>query len=152
MTTYGVLRLFHGDWRWIILALEAAILARSIRGGAWKPLDERLWIAFVAAVDLQLLLGVILYFVSPFFAALHASAKAAMHQPTTRFFAVEHETAMLLGVVVAHIGRAKLRRATDDARKHRIALTTAIVFALVVAWATPWPGRAVGRPLFRTNV
>jgi hypothetical protein len=118
----------------------------------FSPSDERASKWLVAAVDIQVLLGLVLYFgLSPFFAALRQSFAASMAEATTRFFAIEHETAMALAFVAAHVGRVRVRRATEPARKHRALLVSAIIFLVLVAVSIPWPWRAVGRPLLRLS-
>jgi hypothetical protein len=154
MSGYELVRLVHGYWRWMVLASGLVVLARAIAGlrgtARWTPVDERAAKIFVAAVDVQVLLGLVLYFgLSPFFQAVHQSFHASMKDPITRFFGIEHETAMVIAFVAAHVGRVRARRAIDPRRKQRATLVSLIVFFVVVAWAIPWPWRAVGRPLFR---
>jgi hypothetical protein len=152
---YTVLRLVHSHWRWLVVALALAVVARALGGvrgrRPWSRSDERCSVAFIAAVDVQLVLGLVLYFgFSPFFTALHQSPHAALHDQVTRFFGIEHQTAMLIAVIIAHVGRIRSRRlASDDPRRHRVMLVTLALFCALVLWAIPWPWRAVGRPLLR---
>jgi hypothetical protein len=155
MSGYGVLRLAHGDWRWVVLGCALWALVRAADGVArrrsWRPGDERAALAFVAALDVQLLLGLVLYFgFSPFASAMRHAFAATMKDAGTRFFAVEHETAMLLAVAAAHVGRVRARRA-DPTRRHRLMLLTLLVFFAIVAWAIPWPWRRFGRPWLRLS-
>jgi uncharacterized membrane protein (UPF0182 family) len=157
MTGYTILRLVHAWWRWAVLAAAVVVLVRAIAGlrgkGEWSKSDERASLLFVSAVDVQILLGLVLYFgFSPYFTAVHASFHAAMKDAATRFFAVEHETAMVLAAVAAHVGRVRARRAKDARRKHRAMLTAVIIFLVLVLAAVPWPWRSFGRPLFRTSL
>jgi NADH:ubiquinone oxidoreductase subunit 6 (subunit J) len=151
---YTILRLVHGWWRWIVLAGAIAVLVRAVIGmqkGTWSKADNRASLIFVSAVDVQFLLGVILYFgFSPFWTATRQSFHAAMHDAVTRFFSIEHGVAALIAVVVVHVGRVRARRASDARKKHRQLLTTTLIFLVLVAWVIPWPWRAMGRPLFRT--
>lgn len=125
MTGYALVRAAHSDWRWLVLATLILVL---VRRGPWTAFDERVSKAFVAAVDIQVALGLVLYFAfSPFFTAAHSAFRAAMHDPITRFFSVEHETAMLIAFTIAHVGRVRIRRAEPE-RKRRIALITALLF------------------------
>jgi len=150
---YTVLRLVHSHWRWAVLLLWLVLFVRSLRGvrqrRPWETADDRIATAFLGAVDLQLLLGLVLFFfLSPYFLALRQSPGAVMKDSVTRFFAIEHQTSMILAVAAAHIGRVRAKRA-DPARRHRIMLITAIVFFVFVFIAIPWPGRVMARPLFR---
>lgn len=102
------------------------------------------------ALDVQMLLGLILYFgLSPTTAAIRADFGAAMQNPVARFWALEHLTTMLLAVVVAHVGRVLARRAAT-VQGRRMWMTTGFGLAtLLMIAATPWPGMRVERPLFR---
>ena len=121
---------------------DHAVARRSERAAL-----RRLW--FTIALDVQILIGLYLYFVlSPFTTAAFNDFGAAMRTPPLRFWAVEHAFGMLLCAVVAHVGRMRLRKA-EPARRHMIA---AIFFgiALVVLLASiPWPGTPNGRPWIR---
>jgi hypothetical protein len=56
---------------------------------------------------------------------------------------------MLVAVTLVNIGRAKIRKATDAARKHKLAaIFFGIALAIMLA-SIPWPGLTSGRPLFR---
>jgi hypothetical protein len=154
---YGWLRLVHGYWRWMVCFSALVVLVRALSGAArgrpWSAGDERAAVLFVAAVDLQVLLGLTLYFgFSPYWSATHTAFAATMKNQGARFFGVEHETAMLLAFITAHVGRALAKRAPSDTRKQRIMRTTLLVFFAIIAWAIPWPWRSFGRPLLRTTL
>jgi hypothetical protein len=156
MTGYWIFRLVHGYWRWAVLVAGATAVVRSVRAlrveGAWTASDERTSRWFVAAVDVQVLLGLILYFgLSPFWPAMRDSFHYALKDRTARFFGIEHETAMLFAFIAAHVGRVRVKRADGGRAKHRAQLLFTAIFFAFVLWAIPWPWRFVGRPLFRVS-
>ena len=106
--------------------------------------------AFVSALDLQLLLGLLLYLViSPSMAEIRANFGAAMKDPVARFWAVEHITSMLVAVVLVHVGRVLGRKAaTPDSRRMKLFICFGIATVLMLL-AIPWPGMRAGRPLLR---
>jgi hypothetical protein len=74
---------------------------------------------------------------------------ATMRNAPLRFFAVEHPFGMLIGLALAHVGNAKIKKATEGAGKHKLA---AIFFGLAlvaILLSIPWPGTPGGRPLLR---
>ena len=152
---YWILRLVHGYWRWMVLVGAVVALARAAlgRGSAWTARDECVSRLFVAFVDVQVSLGLILYFgFSPFWPTVRDSFHDAIKDPSARFFGMEHGTAMLLALAAAHVGRLRVRRAIDGPAKHRALLASVLVFFTLVLWAIPWPWRAIGRPLFRVSL
>ena len=137
----------HSLVRWI--ALVAAVAAtlvvardhgdRQRGGGVWGAV-------LTGALDLQLLVGIGLLLSLNVF----ANMAETMRDPVARFFAVEHETLMVLAVVISHVGRVLSRKAASPAAARRTALICfALVLVLLIA-GTPWPFRElVGRPWVR---
>jgi hypothetical protein len=133
VSAYALLRLVHGYWRWAVVASALVVFVRAVAGAhtrrAWTHDDDRAVRLFMSALDLQVLIGFILYFAfSPFWPAMYESFRESMRSPVARFFGIEHETAMLLAMTAAHIGRARARRAADDVGKHHAMRAAMIVF------------------------
>ena len=104
----------------------------------------------MTALDLQMLLGLLLYLVvSPNMRPILLNLGAAMKDPALRFWAVEHTATMFAAIVLAHAGRVLARKAaTPDAKRTRLIVCFGIA-AMLIMLGMPWPGRAGGRPLFR---
>lgn len=141
--------ILHSLVRWAIVIVGIVALVRAVmgaRGGRpWTQLDDRLGLIFTSAMDLNLLLGLLLYFLfSPLTKSALQDMGAAMGNSGLRFFAVEHALLMIIAVIVAHIGRSRAKKAAADAGKFK---QTAIFFgiALVLVFlAIPWPFLATG--------
>jgi hypothetical protein len=150
---YDIALSLHSWLRWAVLLLGLLAIARAVAGrssGRWTAADNRVGAAFAGALDLQMLVGLILYFaLSPITRETMRDMGAAMANSSLRFWAVEHPFGMLAGLVLAHIGRARIRKTTDAARKHRIALIFFTLALLIILATIPWPGRPYGRALFR---
>ncbi len=155
MNAYLSVLYVHSWLRWAVLAVAVVMLARTAAGWllsrTWQRGDERLQVAFVVLMDLQLLLGLGLYLaLSPITRAFLASPAESMRVSAVRFFGVEHVALMLIAVGVAHAGRVVARQApTARSRYARACVATALVLAVVLL-AIPWPALRYGRPLFRT--
>ncbi len=151
---YAALLFAHSWVRWIVLATVVASTIRAVSG--WRerrPFDRRdgqTLRVFVGAIDLQLAIGMLLYFAaSPLAAITRASPGAALHDPLLRFFGVIHPLLAVATFIAAHATAVATRRAGDD----RVALRRFAVGALValglLALLVPWPGLMHGRPLVR---
>ena len=143
---YQIALIVHSWLRWGvilagILALRSLLTAKD--GDRWGLL-------FMMALDVQMLVGLTLYLaLSPNMAAILANFGTSMGDPVARFWAVEHGGSMMLAVVFVHVGRVLARRApTPPEARLRQLICFGIAFVLILA-ATPWPGMANGRPLFR---
>jgi hypothetical protein len=148
---YSVILLLHSWLRWLALgAGVAATVGAFGSGGEALRRAERWGLIFMIALDVQLLLGLLLYgALSPFTSQAMQDFGGAMRDPMLRFWAVEHFTMMLGAAIVVHIGRV-LARSTPDAGKKRKRLLIGFAVAMLLVLAgIPWPWMAVGRPLFR---
>jgi len=143
----------HSWLRWAALvagvgATMAAFSDRAQTTGLGRA--DRWGLALMAALDLQMLLGLLLYLVlSPMMEAIRQNFAGAMQGRVARFWAVEHISMMLLAVILVHVGRVLARKAaTPDAKRTRLLVCFGIA-TLAMITATPWPGMAMARPLFR---
>jgi hypothetical protein len=150
---YNAVLLMHSWLRWLVLLAGLVAVFRGIGGWSgtrmWTRVDERAGFWFIMSLDVQLLLGLLLYFaLSPFTAAALDDFGAAMKNSGLRFWAVEHLFGMLIGLTLAHIGRARVRKAAAS-RKHRVAAIFFGLALLAIVASIPWPGMPNGRELFR---
>jgi len=141
----------HNILRWLVvlgalLAFGGALLGLA-RKSSWGGGDDRAGLFFTSMMDLQLLVGLLLYFlVSPIVFTASQDFGASMGQSALRFFAVEHLALMLVAVVTAHIGRAASKKALESRlRFKRAAIWYGITIVLVLV-SIPWPF-TMGRPL-----
>jgi hypothetical protein len=149
---YPFLLAVHSLLRWAVLAAGGAAIVRALTGGrgAWTPADDRAGLWFVLAMDLQFVLGLLLYVgVSPITRAAFADFGGAMANSMLRFWAVEHLAGMLIAIALVHIGRVRIRKATDAARRRRLTLIFFGLALVAILASIPWPGTPAGRPLFR---
>lgn len=146
---YSQLLSAHNIVRWIVIATGAVAVVLAMTGwSGTKPMvpKVRRWGAlFVAAIDLQIVLGLILYLVvSPITSAAFQNMAVAMKDHEMRFFTVEHTTYMLIAIIAAHVGSALSRKGRTDARKYRGAVIGYSISLLVILAGIPW-----WRPLLR---
>jgi hypothetical protein len=150
---YTAVLIVHSWLRWGAIAagltaIYTALTTRAVVGGEGQA--DRWGLAFMITLDLQMLLGLLLYLVlSPNTTAMFADFGAAMRDPAARFWAVEHVGTMLVAVVLVHVGRVLARKATRAESKRTRMLICFIAAMVAILLATPWPGLANGRPLFR---
>lgn len=140
---YGLVLTIHSLLRWAVLAAGLAAVAR----GGVRDSSSGKW--FVILLDIQMLLGLLLYFVlSPFTKAALGDFGGAMGNPQLRFFAVEHAFGMIIGLVLAHVGSVKIRKASPE-RRGKLAMIFYGLALVAILVSIPWPGMPAGRPLFR---
>lgn len=151
---YDVVLSLHNILRWVVIIVAVLALIRMYFGGwagrkAFSRADDRASLLFVLMLDIQLLLGIILYvFLSPTTMAL-LDGSSGMSAPLTRYFGAEHAALMLVAVIVAHVGRAQAKKAPDArARFRRTAIWFTVALVLLLA-GIPWPFMPIARPWLR---
>ena len=133
----------HSLLRYFILIALVVVIVKAVIGlmqnqpyGKW---DNKFSLYLFIFTHMQLLAGLILYFVSPFV----KFGSTTMSDKVTRYWTVEHIFAMLIAVVLITLARTTSKRMSNDAAKHkRMAIFNFV--ALVVIVAMIWLS---GRPL-----
>ncbi|MDI1451191.1 cytochrome c [Polyangium sp. 6x1] len=153
---YPIVLTLHSWLRWIVLALGLATTISSARArkqsSPYERLHDRLGLLFVAALDLQVTLGLVMYlWLSPMTHLAFQDPAGAMRSSPLRFFLVEHAFSMLLALTCAHVGRVRARRSTSDADKHKRAAWGAGLAAACILIGIPWPFLPYARPLARLS-
>jgi hypothetical protein len=149
--SYGLVLGLHSTLRWVVIAtgVAAAAVAWAARLGtrSWTDTTLAMGRTFAVTMDLQLVVGLILYLaLSPTVASGLSNISGAMGDAQHRFWMLEHPAAMVAALVLAHVGVAKARRArpSDGPGPAAWYFTIAIVLVLAVL---PWPSLDYGRPL-----
>lgn len=140
---YPVVLGAHNLLRWAVIGagLWAVLLAWRgwVRGAPWTSREAMASRIFVGLLDLQLLVGVLLYAVfSPLTRAAFRDMGAAMRDAPVRYFLVEHVVMMLAAIVAGHVGVALVKRAQADVTKYqRAAIWLGVALAAVIGFV-PW--------------
>lgn len=151
---YPFVLTIHNILRWLIILSAVLVLVRAYSGWfgkkRWIPSDNRAGAIFTMLLDIQFLVGLILYFfLSPTTMGALNDFGAAMKATLVRYFAVEHVLMMLAALLIAHVGRTLSKKASTDTAKHRAAAIWFTIAVLLILAAIPWPFLAAGRPWFR---
>ena len=149
---YEIITTIHSVLRWFIIAAFLFALYRTFSGwrrsGTWQKQDKNAGTFLVIFMDLQLVLGLILFFfLSPLTEIAFQDMGSAMSNTVVRFYTVEHFLLMLIAIVLIHVGLYKSRRAEPDRKRHRLAFIYYLIAFILVLVAIPWPFLAYGRPL-----
>ena len=148
-----ILIALHNLLRWAVLFFGVWTVLNAATGYFSKrefvKKDNLSNLFFMISCDIQLLLGLLLYFGNNWFDMLKSNGSEVMKNAATRFFAMEHAVMMLLAWVLVHIGRTTVKRAESSELKHKKMLIYFGVALLLILAAIPWPFRSeIGRSLF----
>lgn len=145
----------HNLLRWIVLILAIISIVKSFSGmsskKAFTAADKKIPLFFMISMDIQLLLGMLLYFTGAwgFKNIQNLGMGEVMKDSQSRFFAVEHLLGMLVAIIFAHIAYAIAKKQMDDTAKFKKIFTFTLLSLVVMLATIPWPFReAIARPLF----
>ncbi len=133
----------HSWLRWVLLLIAVLAIVSSL--GGWlskKPFNathKRLGLFLTITADVQLLIGLVLYFfTSAIIKAAFQDFGAAMKTPEIRFYAVEHILVMIIGIVLFHIGKSKAKKADSDIKKHKLSVMYYGIGLVLILSRIPW--------------
>jgi hypothetical protein len=152
---YSAVLVLHSWIRWVALVAGVGATLAALRGktDGERSLADRWGLVMMMTLDLQLLLGLVLYLaLSPNMQEILNHFGASMKDPALRFWAVEHITAMMGAVILGHVGRVLARKAKTAAAKRTRLLVCAGLATVLILVGMPWPGRPGGRDLFRLSL
>lgn len=136
----------HSGLRWVVLGLLLAAVAISIskwqgRSG-YTDGNRKLYLFTLIGVHTQLLIGLVLYFISP------KVNFSLMSDKLYRFYTVEHLVGMLIAIALITIGYSRSKRATDATTKQRLVGIFYGLGLLLILASIPWPFRNLGAGLY----
>lgn len=143
----------HNLLRWVVVLAGIWAVLNATSGffskRAFSKSDNVSSLLFMISCDIQLLLGLILYFSNGWFTKFSSHTKEMMSVHSERFFGLEHALMMIIAWVLVHVGRTSVKKAEADAQKHkRMLIYFGLAFLLIMA-SIPWPFRSeIARPLF----
>ena len=143
---YSTTFFIHSWWAYLVLLILIIASINSLIGFFSKKeygaTDFRISLFTLIVSHIQLLIGIILYFVSPYFNAFSEGGMGeVMKDSTLRLYLVEHPLIMILAVVLVTVGYSKHKKKLTSRPKFKmlaIFYTLALVFVLSrIPW-TAW--------------
>ena len=135
---YNFIQKFHSGWAYLaILVLVIAVVNSFIGKSSQKEFtakDRKIALFALIGTHIQLLVGLVLYFLSP----LGLAVFGQMKNEAFRLTSLEHPLVNIIAIVLITIGWSKHKKKTEDAAKFK----TFVIFygiALVLILARiPW--------------
>ena len=136
----------HSGLRWLVLLF--LLLAIATAWSNWSKKNDypagKMPLLGLIFTHIQLLLGLVLYFMSP---KVQFTA-GVMKETMLRFYTVEHLVGMLIAVVLITMGYSKAKKAAPAAAGHRKILVFYGIGLLLILLSIPWPFRGLGAGWF----
>lgn len=139
----------HNIIRWAVLLFGILTVLNAFTGIIRKRIftesDNKSNLLFMISCDIQLLLGLILFFMNSY-----PGRMSNLKDVSVRFFVMEHALMMIIAWILVHVGRVAVKKADADAAKHKRMLIFFGLALLIILISIPWPFRQPGiaRELF----
>jgi len=141
MTFYGIMQHLHSVTRWLVLIFLILAIISAFQGWMGKKAytegDRKKALFALIFTHVQFVLGLILYFISPY--VKHESG--VMKDTLLRFYTVEHFVMMILAVILITIGYSVSKRKTEALSKFKTTAIYYLIALLIILAAIPWPFR-----------
>lgn len=139
---YLTLLTIHSWLRWVLLAVLLFALVRSLMGWLSKTpytkIDNLAGVLSIAFAHTQLVLGLVLYFVSDSgYPAIAKFGMGVMKDSNLRKWSVEHITMMIVAIVLVQVGRSLSKKQATDEGKHKRMATFLIIALALIALGIP---------------
>jgi hypothetical protein len=138
MDFYPFLQKFHSGWAYLALLLLLIAVLNSLIGHFSKKeftaKDRKIAIFGLIGTHTQLLVGLILYFVSP----LGFSALGEMKDKAIRLTSLEHPLINLIAIALITIGWVKHKKATTSESKFKTFSIYYTLGLLLILSRIPW--------------
>ncbi|MEK6614891.1 MAG: cytochrome B [Bacteroidota bacterium] len=139
----------HSLLRYILLILILISIAKSFSGWVGKKhylqSDKKFALFTLIAAHLQLVIGLVVYFMSIEVKVALADMGAAMKNPALRFWSVEHVLMMVIAIVLITVGYSLSKKGKTDEAKHKRVAIFFLLALIVIFLAIPWPWATVAR-------
>lgn len=137
---HEILKHTHSGLRWIalILLIIAIVNALVSRGrNSYSKKDKMINLFAMILLHMQLLIGLILYFISmdKFY------PEGWIKESYFRFYGMEHLLMMVLAIAIITIGRKKAEALKIAAAKHKKIAVWYTIGLLIILAGIPWPFR-----------
>jgi cytochrome c oxidase assembly factor CtaG len=132
----------HSGLRYVVLGLLIAAIFTAYSN--WQKRsqgDSKLYLFTLIATHTQLLIGLVLYFMSP------KVNFDLISEKVFRFYSIEHVFMMLIAIVLITVGRVRSKKLAG-ADKHRTVLYFYGLALVIILVAIPWPFRNLGSGWF----
>ena len=135
---YHFIQKFHSGWAYLALLLLVVAVVNSFIGMSSKKeftaKDRKIALFGLIATHIQLLVGLILYFVSPLGSAVFGQMKDA----ALRLTSLEHPLTNIIAIILITIGWSKHKKATTSSGKFRSIAVFYGIGLLLILSRIPW--------------
>ena len=139
---YNLLKTAHSYWAFIVLILLIFAIANAffgiVKNKTFDSSDFRRSLFVLISSHIQFLIGLILYFVSPWFDQWSSMGMGIMKNAESRLYLIEHPITNIVAIVLITMGWSMHKRQSESSKKFlRIALFYGLGLVFLLS-RIPW--------------
>jgi hypothetical protein len=139
---YAILKTIHSYWAFLVLFILIIAVFNAFIGRfstrKFRSKDLRISLFGLIFSHIQLAIGLVLYFVTPWFNQWSELGMGVMKNAESRLYLVEHPIANILAIILITMGWSMHKRQSDSSKKFlRIALFYSLGLLLLLS-RIPW--------------
>lgn len=140
---YTGFRHLHSYFAYLLLAVLifsiVYVIVQMVKNKPFTESVRKVSLAGLIASHLQLLIGLVLYFISPRgISAFSGEMSEVMGDSLTRLYALEHPLTMIIAIVLITIGYSRAKKPGDDVRRFKTLLLFYILGLILMLSRIPW--------------
>lgn len=140
---YSTVFYLHSWWAYLAVLVLLVTTVNSLIGFFSKKdygaIDFRLSLFSLIVFHIQLLLGIVLFFVAPYFTVLTQNGMGeVMGDSTLRLYIVEHPLMMIIAVILITVGYSKHKKKLTSRPKFKLLSIFYTIALLFVLSRIPW--------------
>jgi len=140
---YAATKIVHSYWAYlVVLILLLGAFNALIKYFSKKPYeakDFRISLFTLIVSHIQLLIGLVLYFVSPYFSAFSEQGMGEIMQDSNlRLYLVEHPSIMIISIVLITMGYSKHKKKLSSTPKFKILAIFYTLALILMLSRIPW--------------
>ncbi|TSE08035.1 MULTISPECIES: hypothetical protein [Aquimarina] len=141
---YEAIQIVHSYWAYLVLLVVTLATINALAGFFTKreyaPKDFRISLFALIVSHIQLLIGIIIFFVSPlvvWFSGTHSMGEI-MKNATLRLYNVEHPMVMILTIVFITMGYSKHKKKLTSTPKFKMLAIFYTIGWILMLSRIPW--------------
>ena len=138
-----ILKHTHSGLRWVVLILMLLAIVNSLISRNYEKKHKMINLFAMISLHTQLLIGLILYFISPRVKFVENWMSSKVSGGAFRFYNLEHILMMIIAIILVTIGRKIAEKQSTDIDKHKKIRTFYTIALVIIIASIPWPFRTV---------
>jgi len=135
---YNFIQQLHSGWAYLALLLLLVAFVNALIGMSSKkeflPKDRKISLFGLVGVHIQLVIGLLLYFVSP----MGLNSLGQMSDKMLRLTSLEHPLVNIIAIVLITVGWSKHKKASDGVSKFKAIVIFYGLGLLLILSRIPW--------------